>query len=553
MSALHADVEVKKAENVRSWLNAQNPFVSGIVAHRAALRSMPICSVRGKSEHFIESASILFRAAALGRFALKRPKNYLNEKYLADEVYAQIRDLTRQIIYSETKSKTYDIVSLRKKIDKSILASSIRAGAQALDASFRTESWAASDASVASIEAGAICTLLAGFPTDTFWSCIDRDIDATIARGTGVIDASLWWDLEPSWSKTFWVTFKDLLPSNESWGVWTTWYEARVFGRIDPEGGLRVYACVPSKIWQGVDGRNRANRNIIEKLEELAAGDGRGLPRPIPNVPSPFTFAWSGSAQLTIVAGPQNIPNFPFANSERDHLQALDTARRQFQRLLAALQSGQYNVRPGYGQAIKNYLDDLPSQPGVGNILLADSEARILRDMFAADASILPDEFAARLRAALQQQIGLRAFYPEVERFYASVLAGRLEEALPQDAVEGFAGVICAHTPIMFEPEVSSGFSEVEREPPAIELDPADFRASGTEIQPQPDPLGHLDRTKSREFTIASAANSLYEAFLKGKDMPKAITGWSDAAHQFAPHAEKLIEWLRNFLAPPAN
>ena len=265
------------------------------------------------------------------------------------------------------------------------------------------------------------------------------------------------------------------------------------------------------------------------------------------DVPAPFAYGWSETARLRIISGPQNTPSFPFTGSEKDHSTWLESCRRLADRLLSDVTSRKSNIRSDYGEALRRYYTDLPERAGEGNFVLADSEARILRSLFEAEASILPAPFASRLKVLLEQHIALRPFYPEVERLYRAVREGRLEEPLPQDAVEAIAATVREHTPDVFEPEISSGLSEVSREHLSVAAVPED--AGATVIVPPPDPIGPMEATKSRAFLTASSVNALYKAFLQGKDLPKAVSSWNEIAHKLGASAEPIIRWLRDYLS----
>ncbi len=268
--------------------------------------------------------------------------------------------------------------------------------------------------------------------------------------------------------------------------------------------------------------------------------------KPLENIPSVFTFGWSASHKITVVAGPQNYPVFPFAVSEADHKQWLETSRVQVERLLADLHAGRFNLRPDYCEALERYAADLPPAPGLGNFVLADQEARFLRDLFAAESDFIPAPFALRLKNILQQHIALRGFYPEVERLYSAIQKGHLEKPLPWDNVESFGRTIRENTPDIFEPEVSRGLQEVERLPPVIELEPEDIRRDPKAILPPPDPLGEVKPENSRWFGIASVVNGVWKVVSKGNDANQALEGWEHVAHKLGEDAGPIIESLRD-------
>ena len=69
-------------------------------------------------------------------------------------------------------------------------------------------------------------------------------------------------------------------------------------------------------------------------------------------------------------------------------------------------------MRSDYREGLERYIGDLPSEPGAGNFLLADAEARMLRSLFAAEPHILAEPFAARLKTVLENHFALLGFYP---------------------------------------------------------------------------------------------------------------------------------------------
>ena len=249
-------------------------------------------------------------------------------------------------------------------------------------------------------------------------------------------------------------------------------------------------------------------------------------PKPVANVPSSFSYGWTSAGTLAVTAGPQNVPVFPYSTSEIDHARGLDACRTLAARLFNDLQARRVNERREYGQAVAHYRDDLPPRPGEGNFMLADAQARVLRAMFAADAETLSTPMASQLKVLLEQHIGLRNFYPEVEKFYGAVRNGRLEQPLPQDAVDGFERTVLKHTPDVFEPEVSLSLQEVERKPPVVELPSEDVRTRGPgAILPPPDPLGELEPRKSHSFGIASSNQFAVWGVSQGQGLAEGCRG----------------------------
>lgn len=385
----------------------------------------------------------------------------------------------------------------------------------------------------------------ADFTPTAKWHALNADIALLSTQGEdALVDARLWVNGAPDWAVTRWNKLQASLPPDENWQVWLDWYEDRLAGRSRGEAHELVFASVPQAEWD--KGPAAANAWIKQHLPKQAE-----FPQALASVPSAYTFGWNASGRIAIVAGAQNATAFPFPPNAGDHAATLDAARSLIARLLADLKAGRANcARPDYREALERYVGDLPTMPGSGNLILADAEARSLRDLFAAEADILSAPFAARLRTILQQHIALRAFYPEVERFYDAVRSGHLERPLPDDAVAAVGRTIKENTPRYFEPEVSEGLKRVEREPPEVALSPDDIAGHGSApIQPPPDPLGELEPRKSRSFSTASAINALWKTFLKGKDIPEALEGWRDVAGKLGENVGPVIDWLKDFLS----
>ncbi len=168
--------------------------------------------------------------------------------------------------------------------------------------------------------------------------------------------------------------------------------------------------------------------------------------------------------------------------------------------MLKALRDGRYNARPEYGEALEYYLDDLPKVAGAGNILLANDQVRILHVMFLADAAMLPEGFASRLKSVIANQFALNAFYDLVQRHNEAVSAGNWSWPFPLDAAKGFFGAVEDNTPRWFEREVEQGLRQVERAEPPAAAPPEPTSPSASAVEPPPLPPGTPD---ARTFLAA--------------------------------------------------
>jgi hypothetical protein len=507
------DLNFKSGKALEEWLETQPREVSVIIAARAALRVLPFAARELPAQdvaRFGALISALFRATALARVAAKYPTR-------ANELAA-----------AGAFAAAYAFAASTASTDRAAAAAAFAADAADADAN-------AYNSAATSARAAATAT-----PLGAAWAAFSSDAKF-LSRG-GVVEALA--DI-PLWPRgtapdvvDLWGQLKAALPPNEEWEIWTRWYDERLGGALSRgEAYELVFATVPEEIWN--KGPAAANRWIKEHLPPPRV-------KPLDNIPSLFTFGWSASHKITVVAGPQNLPFLPFAVSEADHKQWLETSRVQVERLLADLNAKQLNVRPDYCEALERYKADLPTAPGQGNFVLADQEARFLRDLFAAEADFIPAPFALRLKGVLQQHIALRGFYPEVERLYSAIQKGHIEKPLPWDNVEAFGRAIRENTPDKFEPEVSKGLQEVERAPPVVELEPEDIRRDPNAILPPPDPLGPVKPENSRSYSVASVVNGIMKVVVRGKDVSQAFDGWEHLAHKLGEVAAPIIGWLRD-------
>jgi len=192
---------------------------------------------------------------------------------------------------------------------------------------------------------------------------------------------------------------------------------------------------------------------------------------------------------------------------------------------------------------LEYYLNDLPKTAGTGNILLANDQIRILHAMFLADAPMLPEGFAGRLKSVIANQFALNAFYDLVQRHNEAVNAGDWAQLFPLDAAKSFLGAVEDNTPRWFEPQVEKGLRRVEQaEPPAAAAPPEAAPASG--IEPPPLPPGTPDGQDSWKRQMATAANALWETFRQGETLPVDKDEWRKAADELGHHVRPMIEFL---------
>jgi hypothetical protein len=515
-----------------AWLKAHPKEIGNAIALRAALRVAPLAARvarKGLSEanrRELETlASAIFRAVALARAygtLLLEPRDI-----------AEAVDAASGAAFSSVKGDTPQAATFAAAAAANAVA--VASGGNPLarvEAAIRmgVGAFASADASAFDAETNA-------------WAQIR--IDAEHARKHGartLANTPLWSNGRPRWSELALEVLREALPDGEDWEVWFEWYEDRLRGVSRGEAYELVFATVPLDVWE--NGPAAGNAWIKEHLpKERKDSD---LPGPVLGVEAPFTYAWNEALRVAVVAGSQNLPSYPFFSSEEDHQKTLQVCRIEAERLRKALKQSRYNVRPEYAERLDYYLEDLPTQPGTGNILLAYDQIRVLHAMFAQDVDVLPQPFAAALAQVISNQFALNGFYELVQRHEEAVNTAKWTEPFPLQAARDFFAVVDKNTPKLFESEVSQGLHRVEQAAALVALPAEAVSETSTAIKPPSLPAGTSDVQRSRIRQIAASANSVYAEFLKGKDLLPAIHGWSHVAHELGQHVGPVLDFLKS-------
>jgi hypothetical protein len=536
------EVQVTDPISLGLWLAGQNREVAIAIAVRAALRVAPLASRIARKgvgpqqqRELTHVTGAIFRALASARMSVQDPDRTFNLS-------------ARNAAGAASDSSVVAIVAA-EVASAAMFATSAAANSAAAAAAANPDAPSAAAAAVrAFVEAFKSADLSASDAEAAAWNQIRSDIEATKRDGVGtLLTAPLWRQSEPTWARRAEERLQAALPEDEDWDVWIDWYEVRLRGGSRGETYEVVFARVPQEEWDKSPAA--ANAWIKAHLPKgPKAPTSPEFPTPLPGLDAPFTYSWTASQRVAIVAGPQNLPFYPHFSSEEDHRHALEACRLGAERLLKALRDGRYNARKEYGEALEYYLDDLPKTAGAGNILLANDQVRILHAMFLAEARDLPDGFASRLKSVIANQFALNAFYDLVQRHNEAVSAGNWAQPFPLDAAKSFFGAVEDSTPRWFEREVEQGLRQVEQAqlPAATTPEPAPASA----IEPPPLPPGTPDARDSWRWQMATAANALWETFLQGRDMPVAQDEWREAAEKLGANVPPLIDFLRALDAP---
>jgi hypothetical protein len=400
---------------------------------------------------------------------------------------------------------------------------------------------------LASNIAANVATTAATFDYSSIWEEVRSDISTLEEIDQSASLASpLWRASAPEWAKTGWAQLQTALPKGEDWDVWVDWYEERLRGGSRAEQYELVFASVPLEVWG--KGPAATNAWIRVHLPPVFEKGQDSLPPPLDNVPSVDTYAINVAGKIAVVPGPQNVPVFPFSMSEEDHRLWLSASRELVHRLIDDIDAKKFGNFPveRYRDYLVRYESDLPPEPGIGNFVLADFEARSLRTLFAEEAQFLPATFSSRLKSFLDSHFALRACYPTVARMYEAINTGRLQEPPPFDEFERFNKTVAEHQE-RFEPEVLQGLEQISR-PEALAPRETALPSTTTQfIVPPPDPLTEPDPVKERAFSMAGAANNIVAAARRGAEMGRTLDGWDKFLHTIHDAASVAIQWLHHF------
>jgi hypothetical protein len=235
----------------------------------------------------------------------------------------------------------------------------------------------------------------------------------------------------------WWQLASMLRGIGNNWEVWVEWYDYVLEGsppapeRTDAWEAAFVGSRNPLP-WQA--GPKSVNAEIAGRLrgqpslhtEKFTGDDVSTDPEPVEGIEAPVVILRRRDGRIGAEPGSLGAPDLRPPLTVEDHARLLSACRSRAKRLHVTASAQGFQGRRDYADGALAYLEWLPEAPGTGNILLADGEVRLLSKLFAADQMILPTGFAAQLAVLLEDHIGLRVFYPELERHYLAVRTGRL-------------------------------------------------------------------------------------------------------------------------------
>jgi hypothetical protein len=364
----------------------------------------------------------------------------------------------------------------------------------------------------------------------------------------------------PAWAIDEWRELRSSLQRlGEHWSVWIHWYEHVVEGSPRSEAWEAAFTDIPGPL-RWTEGPETVNTEIARRLGEITAiaaspptTETQAKLDPIEGVGSPITIVERPDGRIGVDG--ESLPVFPPSFPPEHHAQLLSACRSRADQLRQTASRPTFNGRSDYAETLTAYLKWLPGAPNTGNILLADGEVRVLNKLFTADQDILATGFASNLSVLLEDHIGLRAYYTEIERHYLTVKTGRLTVPLERDAVDGIQRVIRENTPTVFEESVDAVMSEAGKQVPEVRPPRPEDAPVIDPNHPRPprDPIGEIDPQQSRNWIFASALNRIWALVLKGKNVHEAIEGWQQTYDQMKPYIGPVLNFLRMFLSSSSD
>lgn len=274
---------------------------------------------------------------------------------------------------------------------------------------------------------------------------------------------------------------------------------------------------------------------------------------PVEGLPSPVNYDWRGGRVFADL-NPNSVSSIEEKDDRNTFKKCLEACDVEANLLLKNIRERKWQVGQDYGSQIEQYLARLPSEENAGNIILADNVARALREMFKADASVLPSSFAARLKIFLQIHYALRSFFPEIKATYQAMSNGKVDTPLPLDAVDEVIEIVKGKTPVLFDESVSNALVAISSEGHEFSENSVNnnveinISTTNNFVVPPDDPLGDVTHEKAADFQNLTSINAFWKVFKSGEAVKSSIEAWTTTYQLLIPHVSQIIGWLQNIM-----
>jgi hypothetical protein len=250
---METNIHIEKSGNLEAWLRKQPPEVAAVIAVRLGLRVLPFVVDEPTEGRFSaqQRRQIIsaFRYAAIGRLATKHPSRALDVVATAINSVAPSRMLTAGAAVGEASSSASALLRV------------------ALGG--------------ASAHAPATCAVYAArlasqLEADAFWKSISADIAWIDANGDpfDLLDRPMWLDSNPPDASpepylSRWHLMRTALDyEDESWKVWTGWYQDRLGGALSEPDEIEYFrlTLVPNAAIKANDTSDEGQRQWQQEI-----------------------------------------------------------------------------------------------------------------------------------------------------------------------------------------------------------------------------------------------------------------------------------------------
>ena len=237
---------INDKESLEAWLRGQSREVAIAIATRAALRVAPLAVRLLRNDQSVEGfkgvvtlASIIFRSCALARLAARYPVRATEIREIA-YIAASREDETATSGEAVSVPGAASAASSAASADHAAFAVAAGTSTAHAGVSVTNAIAAASNADARDPEAN----------VRAMWEEIRVDVASIQEFGVNTSsDAPLWSKGAPEWATVAWESLRQALPEDQSWEVWTKWYEERLRGVSRGEAYELVFASVPQEEW----------------------------------------------------------------------------------------------------------------------------------------------------------------------------------------------------------------------------------------------------------------------------------------------------------------
>ena len=288
----------------------------------------------------------------------------------------------------------------------------------------------------------------------------------------------------------------------------------------------------------------RVGRGLYAALKGSARDN---WPQEAKDVKSPFEYGWNSDGKIELTGDALGRVLTPEYRSPEDAKNRLEAARQLAKSLAQKIRSGDFQAGVQYASDLESYAQQLPNEAG-GNIYLADSTLRTLRDDLADDLGLgyVDDRFARRLLRVIEAHYGVRVYYPDLQGLYDDVKRGELTEPPPLMAMQQLTEVVDEFTPDVFDESVIETVDQ--KSWPTFESSKEEATeaqsVADSSVQLPPDPIADVDPVRADQAARAGAFNRLWSILRKTENASKNIERAEKAADVFARNIDEIISWF---------